>query len=128
MKILKQFKVTIVTTALSLICVGAFFFANHALAGSTGWGLRHIEGAPSNVNVDNFLKGVTTEQTTTTASVSSVTTGASVYVYTSNGIEAKMSVPGSYSVNTSKNISIMLYASFMDYGKGGVYAQGTFTY
>lgn len=71
---------------------------------------------------------VSTEQTTTIANVNSVTTGASVYIYTSNGIEAKASVPGTYYVNTVKNTSIWIYASFIDYGKGGVYATGTFIY
>lgn len=103
MKFFKRFKVTIITTALSLLCLGAVFIAPHVLANTTGWSLKHIEGAPSNVNTDVFYK-------------------------TSNGISTMFEGRGSTVIKNNGATSVSVLAQFANCGRGGVYANGTFSY
>ena len=99
-------------------------------AASKGWNLRYLKGAPQSENIFNWDSGtVHATKTTTTLSLDSISGGASVFMYTSNGIYGIASTPGA-SISAAAVMGLSVYASVSYYNVGSStnYPSGTFSY
>ncbi len=98
-----------------------------ANAASTGWKLRYIKGAPNSENVLSWNRSVTTTQNYITMSAT-VSGGAEIYVYTSNGIASLFTSTGATSVSSVAYTRIYATAKYVNYGTTTNYSNGTLDY
>lgn len=113
------------------ICVGMVilcFASATCQAATASWKLRYVKGGPASLQIEEWSEIVTTTKTTTKMSVSNITDGATVFVYTSNGIGSVFSTEGSTSIKAEKNVKIYARARYGKYGDRTNYPKGTLSY
>lgn len=122
-KVLK--KLGTVVVAIMLVCSIHTIDAN---AATKSWSLRYVAHAQTSANVTNWSTRVITTKRTTTMSVSQVGGGATVFVYTDNGIGSLFSGAGSTSVPTVVGKTVYGSASYSNNGNSNNTPSGTFDY
>ena len=127
MKNIKKISKNLFVVASLMACLLCMAGVN-TQAASKDWSLRYIKGAPGSDQISSWSKSVTTTCGTTTMKVSKVGGGATIMVYTSNGIAALYSGSGSSSVQTTKGTAIYASANFQSTGSSNSYPSGSLTY
>ena len=115
---------TVILTLLAVVSLNCMT----AEAASTSWDLRYIPHAGSSANKTEWSKYVITVGSKTTMKVKQVGGGATVKVYTTNGIESFFSVAGSTSVKTVSGLRVYGSVQYSDCGQYYNYPKGTFVY
>lgn len=97
-------------------------------ADQASWSLRYIKGAPTSEYKTSWKTTVTTTRTETTMSVTKISGGAQLFIYTSNGISTLASTKVTTSVETKSGLSVYASVSYNEHGTATNYPSGTLTY
>ena len=112
-----------------VVCTLIFqFYSIKPSAASSNWKLRYVYGAPTTEYISSWNKSVTTTKKATKATINEIGGGASIFVYSSNGIGAIFSKTGNISVNDKAGKIIQIKVSYTNYGKSSNTPNGSFSY
>lgn len=93
-----------------------------------GWNLRYVKGAPTSENKGSWNSTVTTTKSTTTMTVNSISGGATVFLFTSNGISTLADTKVSTTVPSRRGVSIYASVTYNKHGDSTNYPSGTLDY
>lgn len=97
-------------------------------AAQKGWNLRYVKGAPTSECVTTWNYSAKLTQSVTSMSVTSISGGATVFLYTSNGISTLADRVVVTSVGAKIGTTVYAKASYSQYGSGTNYPTGILYY
>ena len=97
-------------------------------AAQKGWNLRYVKGAPTSECVTTWNYSAKLTQSVTSMSVTSISGGATVFLYTSNGISTLADRAVLTSVGAKIGTTVYAQASYRQYGSGTNYPTGILYY
>lgn len=97
-------------------------------AAQKGWNLRYVKGAPTSECITTWHTSVSATQNVTSMGVNRISGGATLFLYTNNGISTLADTVVLTSVAAKIGTTVYAEVSYRQYGSGTNYPTGILYY